>query len=252
MATLDELQAQLAALTQRVNEITAPPDDYYTHRFSGEEIDNAVDRVEATPGSGAITAGDIGAAPGGYGLGGDIIAISDANEAKRPGWYAISSSTLNIPEVSSAFNYSFIRVDCGNRPDVFIRQTIVSPYQIWRNCEVTRVLHLGTWYPWEWANPPMQLGVEYRSTERYNGKPVYAKAVNFGAMPNNSQVSVAHGIQNIQSCIYVGGTIGTYNLLGFIGVISVFCGVANIAIKTSEDLSSYSAVVILKYTKSTD
>ena len=62
MATLDELQAQLAALTQRVNEITAPPDDYYTHRFSGEEIDNAVDRVKATPGSGAITAGDIGAA----------------------------------------------------------------------------------------------------------------------------------------------------------------------------------------------
>lgn len=63
MATLDELQAQLAALTQQVNEITTPPDDYYTHRFSGEEIDNAVDRVKATPGSGAITAGDIGAAP---------------------------------------------------------------------------------------------------------------------------------------------------------------------------------------------
>ena len=63
MATLDELQAQLEELTQRVNEITAPPDDYYTHRFSGEEIDNAVDRVKATPGSGSITAGDVGAAP---------------------------------------------------------------------------------------------------------------------------------------------------------------------------------------------
>lgn len=62
MATLDELQAQLAALTQRVNEITAPPDDYYTHRFSGEEIDNAVGRVADTPGSGAITARDVGAA----------------------------------------------------------------------------------------------------------------------------------------------------------------------------------------------
>ena len=48
MATLDELQAQLDKLTQRVNEITAPPDDYYTHRFSGEEIDNAVGRVADT------------------------------------------------------------------------------------------------------------------------------------------------------------------------------------------------------------
>ena len=63
MATLEELQAKLTALTQRVNEITAPPDDYYTHRFSGEEIDNAVGRVADTPGSGAITAGDVGAAP---------------------------------------------------------------------------------------------------------------------------------------------------------------------------------------------
>ena len=48
MATLDELQAQLTALTQRVNEITAPPDDYYTHRFSGEEIE-AIVRTETIP-----------------------------------------------------------------------------------------------------------------------------------------------------------------------------------------------------------
>lgn len=61
MATLDELQAQLEELNRRVNEITAPPDDYYTHRFSGEEIDNAVDRISNTPGSGGITAEDIGA-----------------------------------------------------------------------------------------------------------------------------------------------------------------------------------------------
>lgn len=29
----------------------------------------------------------------------------------------------------------------------------------------------------EWLNPPMTIGGEYRTTERYNGKPVYAKAV---------------------------------------------------------------------------
>jgi hypothetical protein len=31
----------------------------------------------------------------------------------------------------------------------------------------------GMVYPWEWINPPMEPGVEYRTTERFNGKPVY-------------------------------------------------------------------------------
>ena len=38
----------------------------------------------------------------------------------------------------------------------------------------------GVWTPWEYVNPPMQLGVEYRTVEQYNSKPVYAKAISFG------------------------------------------------------------------------
>ena len=37
--------------------------------------------------------------------------------------------------------------------------------------------------PIEWINPPMDLGVEYRTTERYLGKPVYCKLIDFGAVP---------------------------------------------------------------------
>ena len=33
----------------------------------------------------------------------------------------------------------------------------------------------GTWQPFEWDNPPMEVGVEYRTTERWMGKPVYTK-----------------------------------------------------------------------------
>ena len=40
----------------------------------------------------------------------------------------------------------------------------------------------GQWDPLEYINPPMRLGVEYRTTERYLGKPVYVKAINFGAV----------------------------------------------------------------------
>ena len=34
-----------------------------------------------------------------------------------------------------------------------------------------------TWSEWEWDNPPMQPGVEYRTTERRDGKAVYAKSI---------------------------------------------------------------------------
>ena len=41
------------------------------------------------------------------------------------------------------------------------------------------------WMPFEWENPPMKIGVEYRTTERYDGKPVFVMAVNGGAFPDN-------------------------------------------------------------------
>lgn len=39
MATIEELQAQIAALTARVDAITAPPETYYTMQYQGETID---------------------------------------------------------------------------------------------------------------------------------------------------------------------------------------------------------------------
>lgn len=41
----------------------------------------------------------------------------------------------------------------------------------------------------EWINPPMYLGVEYRTTERYQGKPVYAVCVDVGSAPQGLQTS---------------------------------------------------------------
>lgn len=49
MATLDELQQQLAALSARVDALTTPPDDYYTSKYSGEEIDAGITKTESLP-----------------------------------------------------------------------------------------------------------------------------------------------------------------------------------------------------------
>ena len=43
---------------------------------------------------------------------------------------------------------------------------------------------------WEWINPPMALDREYRTTERYMGKPVYVKMVNLGEGTNGKTVNV--------------------------------------------------------------
>lgn len=40
----------------------------------------------------------------------------------------------------------------------------------------------GTWLPLEWENPPLSLGEEYRTTERYNGKAVYKKLDSDGVL----------------------------------------------------------------------
>lgn len=48
----------------------------------------------------------------------------------------------------------------------------------------------GAWNPWEWVNPPMVLGVEYRTTERYEGKPVYTLLFNAGLMADGKQVDI--------------------------------------------------------------
>lgn len=46
--------------------------------------------------------------------------------------------------------------------------------------KITKALNGGTWQPAEWVNPPLAVGVEYRTTEKFNGEPVYAKAIYFG------------------------------------------------------------------------
>lgn len=40
----------------------------------------------------------------------------------------------------------------------------------------------------EWINPPMVAGVEYRTTERWNGKPVYKQLLGAGSLPSTGHV----------------------------------------------------------------
>ena len=59
----------------------------------------------------------------------------------------------------------------------------------------------------EWINPPMVLGKSYATTERWNGKTVYTRLMNFGTMPNATTKSVGIGLANIQIIRCVGQNV---------------------------------------------
>ena len=190
-------------------------------------------------------------APGGYGLGTPAQLRASANDCKLSGWYMTAFNVPNAPDGDGG--YWLIRVD--GRDDTVLYQTAYANRQNSGvpNSVICRRYYVNSeWSPWEYITPPMQLGVEYRTTERYNSKPVYAKAVNFGALPANSSKSVAHGISDMARCFEVVGSYGVQNLVGEAAVTTIGANTENIMIATDRNLSAETAIVLMKYTKTTD
>lgn len=131
-------------------------------------------------------------APAGYGLG-DINGMfcTDANTATKIGFYWLGGEgTLNVPFY---FSWGTLLVE---RRQTHIYQTAKSADGYPSQQIVTRYsTNSGaTWSEWEWVNPPMVPGVEYRTTERYQGKAVYVAVVDIGTLPNKTLKSVEHNI----------------------------------------------------------
>ena len=116
----------------------------------------------------------------------------------------------------------------------------------------------------EWLFPPMEKGVEYRTTERFMGKPVYAKYVKFGYDGDNTW---EHGIE-IDKIVDFGGYTDTsivsaalpyYDKVNSIE-INIWLSVSNTQVLLFVDGYSSGAMgavmnntyVWLKYTKTTD
>lgn len=120
----------------------------------------------------------------------------------------------------------------------------------------------------EWLNPPMELGVEYKTTERYLGKPVYTKAVSCGALPAAQETKIVdHGIVNAYHVIgSYGSTIyepvgdgGGSQMLPFRwnqgNGVDISCSLSGIRLTNIGTMvwGNYTdTVVCVKYTKTTD
>ena len=176
--------------------------------------------------------------------------MSSANDCKLSGWYMTAFNVPNAPDGDGG--YWLIRVD--GRDDTVLYQTAyanrqnsgVPDFVICRRHYVR-----SEWSPWEYIVAPKELGVEYRTIERYQEVPIYTKAVNFGAAPNATSKTVEHGITGFNQCVGVSGILGGANLIGHKNIVGILVNASQITIEADADLSRSNVYVILKYTKTT-
>lgn len=95
-----------------------------------------------------------------------------------------------------------------------------------------------------------------------NGKKLYRKVINFGALPDSSTKAVAHGISNLESIIDIKGICAndtSFLALPYANPIHLYLSIAvyanknNVYVEVGSDRSAYkNCYIILEYTKETD
>lgn len=173
-------------LLYRANQVIAQPEAWTAGHWTAISITDVIR---------GLTAADVGAAPDGFGLGidyGGNVPGGDINNATKNGWYSLAGTELNAPTVDDGVQsvtgaMLFVQSSRSDRSKVqwmTIGNAGFFGYTLRRYYNPTST----EWSSWEWLNPPMQTGVEYRTTERRNGMPVYAMYFACGTMTNGAQI----------------------------------------------------------------
>ena len=198
-----------------------------------------------------IGAAFAGLAPGGFGLGTVAVNIPDLNDATKNGWYMNSAGGEAVHAPDNVPGW--LVLVCAYADEI-VFQTAYRYGSDEGLISARRSHHylFGGWQPWEWINPPTLLGVEYRTVERYNGKPVYAKAINFGQAPNATYKEVSHGIEDFSQLVSYTGMMGGVNLIEAPALDNILINASIIRITTNTDASGSYVYLVLRYIKTTD
>lgn len=130
---------------------------------------------------------DAGVAPGGFGWASPytiVINASSSSETYAQFGAKVDSAITNLPANSATIAMVMFPPNVGNTASY----AIILKYATNNNVVVyglpshyhpsdSRIIFVkynGNWQPWEWINPPLLDGIEYRTTERHVGGPVYA------------------------------------------------------------------------------
>ena len=202
--------------------------------------------VGARPNTWMPTASDVGAAPAGYGLGvSGAVYTSDINTCTKNGWYFTNGETLNIPH--NYFKEASVLV--MGRTSTYIAQKLTSP--VYRSIMMRYTMDGGATWVEEWVEPPMAVGAEYRTTERYKGKAVYTKLINIGYLPNATKGGIAIDVSATLVFRCEGVTSNGYTLpYNYNGNTIDLCAEKGwILVTTNKDYSTSMADVRIWYTK---
>ena len=141
------------------------------------------------------TLANLGAAPAGFGLGGAAVSKnwSEVDSITANGTYRFNdiNQTINSIYVTSA---TMLVINFGGSYCTQILRTVENASGHPRSYTLIRSCGYVGWDAWECPDPPMWVGVEYRTTERRVGKPVYTKLIEIGQLPNNSTKTVSTGV----------------------------------------------------------
>lgn len=209
-----------------------------------------------------------------------LTSTDDMDQIFEDGVYVYSTSS--VPKNAPYENASVVIVSGASSTS---SQKIQMGFRYGQNaCGKFRMLYNGSWRVWAdfgamiedenykgcyyrmvddqktWINAPLAEGVEYRTTERSNGKTVYIKRVNFGSLPSSDSKSVMYCSSTLATPVYFNGitylgsnvsNFGCFPLFTSEGVLRSKVHLSNnsIVVNAVTDSSSYTAEFIVKYTK---
>ena len=265
------------------------PDDYYASQYSGEEIDALLGGAGAGPvrydvaqsltdEQKAQARTNIWAAPSGGGVmeSATEIAALSASESYDTFCAKLDAVLATMPSKSVTFLRVYPPQYYGKGSDMcalfkntndYASVYTIGSYNV--ECQGFRMIKhkrrdsdpAGQWDPLEYINPEMKLGVEYRTTERYQGKPVYAKTIDCGTVPLNTQktvsMKVSGRLNKIRCNAWADSGADAFTIprkLSGTEVTATAAGSANnIYISSNTDtLANYTIYATVYYTKATD
>lgn len=281
MATFEE---RLAALEKQMAKVTDELGESYTLSKTGQQTDQILGGAVRYDEAQSLTDAqkdqartNINAAPGGFGLGANghpyaytVLTADTIDSVNRSGLYVYDDNNISIDTGLGNYGGGGLLLHLAHTiAHSHDAKQIFYPRAGMKNTYLERVKDADKgWQPWEYVNPPMALGVEYRTTERYLGKPVYVKLIDCGNLPDGTTKEVAHGITNLD--FIVGAqAIASNSSSGFNGhtyLPTIYNGsltdrwtnylagvdTNNIRIFCGGGLAGCPVYVTFKYTKTTD
>lgn len=175
---------------------TDSADKYDIIILQGKDI---VSSVNGKKGEVHLLASDVGAAPAGYGLGEGGKAFFPTSEAELNNMLDEIISTM--PHGATGFYRIY-----DNSAAVWGGNCMFTTISKFDNTYATadfrsyafttsrlfKTRNAAGWHSLEWLNPPMEVGKEYKTAEKWQGKSVYVRAYDLGVCDDGTKIE--HGI----------------------------------------------------------